>query len=119
MNARTLNRSLHPLLLCALAAWSCSHASVSQARELKFETRTAIVNFSDLNLSNPEGVAALYKRIKVAAHRLCEDRNAYTRRTWSKTESECKRQAIAKAVNDVHNDRLASVHRQATQWRDG
>jgi UrcA family protein len=92
---------------------------VSEARAIEVQTRSTIGHFSDLNLSNPEGVAALYRRIKVGAHRLCVDRTAYTRRTWSKAGAECRRQAIAKAVDDLHNERLASLHRHATQSRDG
>jgi UrcA family protein len=117
MNSHTLHRSLHPLILCALTAWSCAYACVSLAREPEVQTRSTIVRFSDLNLSNPEGVAALYKRIKVAAHRVCTGRSVRTR--WSKADAQCKREAIAKAVGDMQNERLASLHRKATHWRDG
>ena len=117
MNSHTLQRSLLPLILCALIAWSCAHAGVSEARAIEVQTRSTIGHFSDLNLSNPEGVAALYRRIKVGAHRLCVD--SRRARTWSKAESECRRQAIAKAVTDLHNERQTSLHRHATQSRDG
>ena len=117
MNSHTLQRSLLPLILCALIAWSCAHAGVSEARAIEVQTRSTLGHFSDLNLSNPEGVAALYRRIKVAAPRLCVDRNS-SACTWSKAESECRRRAIAKAVGDLQSDRLGTLDRRAAHWRD-
>ena len=111
--------TLQPLILCALAASSFLFTSVSLAdKPDKFETRSAMVGFSDLNLSNPAGVAELYRRIKGTAHRLCANPNA-TMTIRSKSERKCAREAVAEAVERMQNERLSELHRQKTGRRYG
>ena len=103
------------LILCTLAASSLWFTSASPAdRPDEFETRSAIVGFSDLNLSNPGGVAELYRRIKAKARRLCENPNS-TMTIRSKAEETCAREAVAETVERMQNQRLTDLHRQKTQ----
>jgi UrcA family protein len=119
MRTISLKQLLRGFVVCGVAAWSSLFGSISPASEdTELETRSKIVWFSDLNLSHPEGVAVLYRRIGAAAHRLCADRNS-TVRYWSKAEAECKRAAIANAVSTIRNDRLTALHREKTPRRFG
>jgi len=98
----------------ACAAAACSSVFVCPAfagERADTESRSVIVGFGDLNLSQPEGVTELYRRIRAAAHRLCADRNT-TVRYWSKVDERCERQAVADAVGTLGNERLAALHRE-------
>ena len=100
------------VIACAAAA--CSSAFVCPAfagERAQTESHSAIVWFSDLNLSQPEGFPELYRRIRAAAHRLCADRNT-TVRYWSKVDERCERQAVAAAVGTVGNQRLTALHQE-------
>jgi UrcA family protein len=56
-----------------------------------------------------EGVYALYRRITAAARRVCPD--APIRNLGLQTEVEhCRNQAIARAIRQIDNSRLAALH---------
>jgi len=110
-----IKSTLQQLTLCTVAASSFLFTSASLADKAdKFETRSAIVGFSDLNLSNPAGVAELYRRIKGTAHRLCANHNATTT-LRSRSQAKCTREAVAEAVERMQNERLTALHREKTQ----
>lgn len=111
MNTYPIRRVLRQPALCAAGALLCLSAAVCSAENAGAPAlRSQVVRFGDLNLSNPEGVAALYRRIEGAATRVCRDLNR-PRFVWSKSEAECKRAAIAQAVAGINNEQLAALHR--------
>ena len=72
------------------------------------------VQYNDLNLNSPEGVASLYKRIQNAATEVCrpvEGPQSVSRSLWT-AWNECFYHAIAHAVRAVHNDKLSAYHWQ-------
>jgi UrcA family protein len=75
------------------------------------------VQYHDLNLNNPEGIATLYTRIHTAALEVCkpEEGPQYLHRVlWS----ECVAHAVAGAVQTVHNERLSAYHWERMRgWR--
>lgn len=77
------------------------------------EGSSTVVKFGDLNLQNPAGVEALYRRIQGAANRVCGDArdikvlNDIARR-------ECVETAVAKAVRDVNNRNLTALYVRKT-----
>jgi UrcA family protein len=119
MGIHSVGRLVRRSVFGGVAALLCLNASLSSAADADDVVRREIVGFGDLNLSDPEGVAVLYRRIKAAAHRVCSDRNNRTLLIWSKAETECKRAAIARAVASVNNVHLAVLHREMSGSRHG
>jgi UrcA family protein len=72
---------------------------------------SAIVKFSDLNVSTSVGALALYKRIHTTAQLVCS-----TNGTWSmqkvQREAACVDQAEARAVAQVNTPTLTAYYRQ-------
>lgn len=72
--------------------------------------QSVTVRYYDLNLNNPEGVAALYKRIHVAAISVCgaaEGAQAENLIFWT-AWNECLNHAIDNAVKTVNNEKLSA-----------
>jgi UrcA family protein len=73
--------------------------------------RSTNVYFGDLNLNKPGDVAALYKRIRVAADRVCGSR-AFTGLYYTYTEyRSCVADATQQAVGEVHRSALTHLYR--------
>ena len=71
------------------------------------------VRYDDLNLADPAGVNALYRRIAHAARQVCPD--VYSRDLNVVSAGErCQAAAVARAVSDVHDTQLALVHAART-----
>jgi UrcA family protein len=70
--------------------------------------RTTTIYFGDLNLQSDSGNAALFGRLRQAAERVCgqADVRDLTARTAVR---ECKREAVARAVEQVGSVRLAAL----------
>lgn len=72
--------------------------------------RSITVKFADLNVSSPEGAAALYARIRSAAKSVCSP--AESSYPFSTAYSICVRKAIADAVTRVNRMELYTVYNQ-------
>jgi UrcA family protein len=84
-------------------------AAVSTAADSS-DVRTITVKFGDLNISNPEGAAKLYNRIRAAAESVCSDSDADI---WVKASvNRCIHKAIADAVMKVNQPALFVVYNQ-------
>jgi UrcA family protein len=74
-----------------------------------------VVRYADLNLDSDAGALALYRRIAVAARRVCpndhplELRHAQTVRT-------CRDQALTRAIAAVGSPRLAAIQADRMAW---
>jgi UrcA family protein len=60
-----------PIILAAVAFITCGF-SIARA-DSAFEPRSVTVRFADIDATNPEGAAALYRRLKGAATSVCQD----------------------------------------------
>jgi UrcA family protein len=96
-------RALAATALVALASLSASafatESSQTQARET--------VKYGDLNLAHPEGVAALYQRVAVAAGKVCssyESSDLTLRGQWRA----CVRDARSRAIADINIPALSA-----------
>ncbi len=75
------------------------------------ETRQVVVQFGDLNLSNPQGAAALYRRIASAANEVCDAYGIDSRVLGSRTSIDaCVKKAISDAVTKVGRSELFAVY---------
>src|ERR1017187_3882546 len=69
----------------------------------------AVVKFGDLNLSNPQGAAALYHRIWSAAVTVCRPQDDGSLASMSRVQT-CVHKAIADAVTKVDRAELFAVY---------
>jgi UrcA family protein len=107
MNTMTASIDLRRLIAVAiLGAFASGFAAVGTAGNTV--TRSVTVKYADLNIADPEGAAALYRRIVRAAEEVCQlpddsvgnmsDVNA------------CEHKAIADAVTKVGHPQLIAVY---------
>jgi UrcA family protein len=72
-----------------------------------------LVQYADLDLSNPKSVEQLYDRIEKAAQRLCSD-SGFRRVDERVRERQCVSQTVSDTIAKVQNDRLAALYKQRT-----
>jgi UrcA family protein len=96
----------------AFALCTCLVAHGASAAQLRLKTTT--VSFADLDLSKAAGAQTLYKRIKVAARRVCGPADRYTYGTPSNPFRKCVDAAIADAVAQVDRPSLTALHQDET-----
>jgi UrcA family protein len=120
MGIHSVGRLVRRSVFGGVGALLCLNAPMSFAADAFDELlRSEVVGFGDLNLSDPEGAAVLYRRIKATGHRVCSERSTRTLLIWSKSEAECRRAAIAAAVVAVNSERMAALHRERIGPRNG
>jgi UrcA family protein len=92
------------------SALASSFAAVCTAADSS-DTRSETVKFADLNVSNPEGAAALYRRIATAANNVCRSFDNDSRYIGSQASlNACIHKAIADAVTKVGRPELFTVY---------
>ncbi len=108
MNTNTASTHLRGLITAAiLGALAAGFAGVSTAGDGS-EVRSQTVNYSDLDLSSPQGASELYGRITRAAHDVCEwDEASLDMRDAA---GACVNKAIADAVTRVGQPELIAVY---------
>ena len=111
MNTLTPSTRLRGLIATAIVyAFASSFAAVCAAAD-RGDTVSAIVKYGDLNISNPEGAAALYRRIVAAAHDVCGPYDVDTRGFVAGARMDaCAKKAIADAVTKVGQPELFAVY---------
>jgi UrcA family protein len=77
---------------------------------------TVVVKYSDLTLETDGGVNQLYRRIVSAAKQVCPDYPLHDLGAQRQVEV-CRSQAIARAVRQIDNARLAALY--ATRSKNG
>ena len=109
MNTMITSRSFRRVLATAiLGAFACSLATVCTAADPMDPPQTT-VKFADLNVSNPEGAAALYARIQQAARQVCLPLDGASLGSKSRM-SACVHKAIADAVAKVGQPALFNAY---------
>jgi UrcA family protein len=108
MNTLITSKPVRGLLVTAiLGAISAGFATVAAAGSLP-EARSETVQYADLNLSNPQGAAALYRRIVAAARNVC-DRGGFDLASQQAIRA-CIDEAVADAVTKVGHPELVGVY---------
>jgi UrcA family protein len=98
------------LLLGSIAGLAAS--GVAGASPANSEAPALVVQYNASLLETDSGARALYHRIAKAAEQVCP--NTSYSLLVNKAIVECRRQAIAGAVEKIHNQRLAAVYAAAT-----
>ena len=96
---------------CALAAGVAGAATDNDN-----DTPSVVVRFSSESLATDRGAQQIYNRILAAAKQVCPEE--YTLEIGvSKGAQACRAQAVAHAIHQFGNSRLAAVH--ATRSKNG
>ena len=92
------------LIACAFMG---SQAFAAYPRDV---TVSETVKYDDLNLNAPAGIAALYKRIRQAAQRVCSSDADNGDVAALLAQTKCKSTAVDKAISDIHSGALSAYH---------
>ena len=112
MNTIDTSKPLRGLLAAAvLSVVAGGFAAVATAADF-MEVRSVTVQYGDLNLSNPQGAAALYSRIAWAAHEVC-DPSSFDLASRASARM-CVNKAIADAVTRVGHPELIAIYIEKT-----
>src|SRR5277367_4415539 len=94
------------LLIGALAVAAAGAAVAAPADD---EVYSVVIRFPSTSLSTESGVQTLYRRIEMAAEKVCVIEPAGSRLP-NEAVIKCRKQAVAGAVEQIHNQRLAALH---------
>jgi UrcA family protein len=97
------------IIAAGLGGWLLASAALAQPAT---EAPTAHVRFADLDLNKDAGVERLYARLRHAAEAVCGSVDARDLARLSQHEA-CLREALDRAVADVHSARLTARHKGA------
>lgn len=99
-------RNIFKLSLLALAGLGGATAG---ATSFENDVPSLVVRYSEQSLMTDEGVHALYHRLVRASEQVCPDadRNNLSKQAIAK---ECRQEALARAVQQIQNPRLAALH---------
>ena len=98
------------LLSVMLGVFSLNTALADDATIRELSMESIVVSFADLNLANPEGLNHLYRRIKLAAHKVCGVRHMPVTLDVRRENRDCVSRAIGEAIGKVDNVRLTALH---------
>jgi UrcA family protein len=105
MNSVTTSTRLRRLIAGAIISVVASGFAAECIAADAGDAPQVVVHYSDLNLSNPKGAAALYTRIRRAADTVCPGYNLAEVTSRTRRDA-CVRKAIADAVITVNEPAL-------------
>ncbi len=73
------------------------------------DVHRAVVKYNPASLANDLGVNDLYRRITVAARQVCPE-GSYRQFEAQHQAQQCRAQAVARAIQQIDNPRLAALH---------
>lgn len=113
MNARNtcISSTRRRFVVTAIAGALALGFAMTSSADQSHDVRQVTVKFADLNISNPEGAAALYGRIRAAASRVCAP-DQYSSFPFRSRTDDCIHKAIADAVTKVNQSALYAVYNQ-------
>jgi UrcA family protein len=77
---------------------------------------TITINYSDLDLTQPDGVKALYRRVATAARQVCKEPSPREITRYAEFEA-CFDDAVTRAVEKVDAPQLTAFHRARSSGR--
>ena len=119
MSRLASNVSSRPRVLAALAAVSAlttaallATPTIASAAQPSAGAPATTVYYNFGELATDQGTHALYQRITRAAAAVCPAYDPLDLDAWSASR-ECQRQAVARAIRQIGNSRLAAVYHRA------
>lgn len=102
--------SFRKSVLLALVS-SASVMAFGAAAHADDQVPQTTVSYTDLDLNNSADAKRLYKRLRAAAQRVCDNYEGRDLRR-NVQEQACERQALDRAVLDVNHPVVLALHRQ-------
>jgi UrcA family protein len=109
MNTMTTANRFHSLIAASLFSVLSSSLAALPAAAGSFEPPKVIVKFGDLDISHPQGAAALYGRIRAAAQNVCSPFDGSGLSAKMHLDA-CVHKTVADAVSAVDEPALLAVH---------
>jgi UrcA family protein len=109
MNTSTTSSPLRGLIAAAIFSTVASGFSAASIAADTTDAPQVVVQYQDLDLSNPQGAATLYRRISAAAERVCPHLESYDLSAKSHADA-CMHKAIANAVAAVNSPALVAEY---------
>jgi UrcA family protein len=100
-------------VLAAVAAAGIEIAASAGAQTTGADVPKLVLHYSPASLSTDSGVRQLYGRLVTAAEKVCEA--PQVGRFVSDAELACRRHAVAEAVAQINNSRLADLSARYTK----
>jgi UrcA family protein len=97
------------LAVFAVAGMLLSAALAAESKG-PFAVPEVAVEYGDLDLTKPEGVQALHRRLKAAAERVCPRTDGRVKLEQKILARECRKQALEHAVREIGSPELAALH---------
>jgi UrcA family protein len=111
MNTIAFRSRLFGLYAVTLACAVASSVPTICAAADSTDIPSVVVKYADLNLSNPEGVAVLYRRINAAARDVCKSYDIHSgSERLPGSADPCYRKALQDAVNKVGHPGLSAMY---------
>jgi UrcA family protein len=104
------------IALAVLGLAGAMAAGTAGAAGTDRDVPSIVVKYSDASLATDSGVQDLYRRITYAAKKVCPTASILDLRAVRQVE-ECRSQAIARAIRQIDNSRLAALY--ATHSKNG
>lgn len=119
MSRPAASASSRPRAFAALAACGALTAAallaspaVASAGQPDADVPQTTLYYSVHDLATDQGTRALYRRIESAARKVCPAYDSQDLEGFAASR-DCQRQAVARAIHQIGNGRLAAVHRHA------
>jgi UrcA family protein len=95
--------------LLLVGGFAVAAAGAAVASPTDSDAPSVVVRYTAASLATDSGVQALYRRIEMAAAKVCFIEPAGSRLP-NQAVQKCRRDAVAGAVEKVHNTRLAALY---------
>ena len=106
-----------PLFRCTAAVLAALLSGVVSATPPEYPSKT--VSYEDLNLQSKAGIAALYRRIEVAARKVCDQPYGALQLKLRADIDACKADATDQAVLQANLPALSALHLARTGRKMG
>jgi UrcA family protein len=106
--------SKRAVLAVVAAAGMIVSAAVAADSKGSFAVPTIAVEYGDLDLTKPEGVRVLHRRLTAAAERVCPRTDVYLSAQDRFAARACRKQALEHAIREIGSPELAALHAAAT-----
>ena len=97
-------------LFAVLGAFALNTAVAGGTESKSVKTGYIAVSYADLNMASTEGIDTLYRRIKLAAHKVCGVDNMRVTLDITRLNRACVAGAMDSAISDVNDARLTHLH---------
>jgi UrcA family protein len=102
-------RGFNSVCMLFIGGLAVAAASAAGASPADRDTPTVIIHYATASLATDSGVYTLYRRIEMAAERVCPHEPANSQLP-NEALIKCRHDTVAVAIAKINNQRLAALH---------